>query len=795
MRPRPRLEQLRGQRDADARGAEAADRRVADLSAEHAVLAAVTVPDGTGQLDERRRAAAEAEREASAALRQAEQADTEARAARNSAVPPGPLEQARRDLRDLADLIAGTAPARARLDQARDQRASADTALEAAEAAGRLRQQDVDAARRAHVVADLRPHLIAGQACPVCEQPVGTLPAPQHAPAIDDAQQRLDEAMKTAAAARSTVKDAASAEARAAAELDSLAGQRTRRISSLTAALAGPLAGASLTITAGLLGHEGESAPAATAAGAAGRMDEAQARRAPDALAEIEASLRVRQGIEDAANAAAVAVGAARARARSAQDALEEAETRMAAARDALHAGRDPLVGLGAPPVDGVTLAAAWTRLATWAAGEAHARAAGLAEARQAAQAAAGQLSKAQADFGQAETDLSRLRADSTGAAGAEQQARTRLTELTARIDELGQLLQGAPDEDQVTAQLALRDKLEAAAADAEQRLLKDRAGRTDAQRAMTGLEQAESAARARLSAARDPVVRLGAPALGGTGIAAAWTALVTWSAREASARDGDITSARDRAGAARATAEQLTGRLSAELAAGGIELAPAAVAAGASAAVAGALERARAATTRIVERRDQATDLIARRDAARDEQQVARMLGDLLRSDQFPRWLVTAALDALVGDASAKLAALSGGQFDLTHEDGDFYVIDHTDADSRRSVRTLSGGETFQASLALALALSAQMTALAAGGAARLDSIFLDEGFGTLDPETLEVVASTLETLAQGQRMVGVITHVAALAERVPVRFMVSRDARTSSVTREGLASAAGAA
>ena len=86
--------------------------------------------------------------------------------------------------------------------------------------------------------------------------------------------------------------------------------------------------------------------------------------------------------------------------------------------------------------------------------------------------------------------------------------------------------------------------------------------------------------------------------------------------------------------------------------------------------------------------------------------------------------------------------------------------------------MRTLSGGETFQASLALALALSAQMSALAAAGAARLDSIFLDEGFGTLDPETLEVVATTLETLAQGQRMVGVITHVAALAERVPVRF-----------------------
>jgi DNA repair protein SbcC/Rad50 len=132
-------------------------------------------------------------------------------------------------------------------------------------------------------------------------------------------------------------------------------------------------------------------------------------------------------------------------------------------------------------------------------------------------------------------------------------------------------------------------------------------------------------------------------------------------------------------------------------------------------------------------------------------------------------------------------MARLSGGQFDLAHDAGEFFVVDHADADARRSVRTLSGGETFQASLALALALSSQISALAAAGAARLDSIFLDEGFGTLDSETLDVVASTLETLAQGERMVGVVTHVTALAERVPVRFRVARNARTSTVTREG--------
>ena len=93
--------------------------------------------------------------------------------------------------------------------------------------------------------------------------------------------------------------------------------------------------------------------------------------------------------------------------------------------------------------------------------------------------------------------------------------------------------------------------------------------------------------------------------------------------------------------------------------------------------------------------------------------------------------------------------------------------------------MKTLSGGETFQASLALALALSEQLSTLAAGGRTTLDSIFLDEGFGTLDPDALEVVASTLENLAQGNRMVGVVTHVAALAERVPVRFEVTRDSR----------------
>ena len=156
-------------------------------------------------------------------------------------------------------------------------------------------------------------------------------------------------------------------------------------------------------------------------------------------------------------------------------------------------------------------------------------------------------------------------------------------------------------------------------------------------------------------------------------------------------------------------------------------------------------------------ERRATAQRLRERRDEAAGRATVARRLGVLLDAKHFQRWLAAEALDILVVDASATLSELSGGQYELTHDKGEFLIVDHSDADSRRPVKTLSGGETFQASLALALALSEHLSGLAAAGTARLDSIFLDEGFGSLDEATLDVVAATLENLAaKGDRMVG---------------------------------------
>ena len=167
-------------------------------------------------------------------------------------------------------------------------------------------------------------------------------------------------------------------------------------------------------------------------------------------------------------------------------------------------------------------------------------------------------------------------------------------------------------------------------------------------------------------------------------------------------------------------------------------------------------------------------------------EHEVANELALHLRSDRFQRWVVGAALQRLVVGATQILRELSDDQYSLVVDDsGNFLVKDHDNADETRLAKTLSGGETFLASLSLALALSDQLVDLATEGSARLESLFLDEGFGTLDAETLDTVAATVENLAASGRMVGIVTHVRELADRVPIQFRVTKDARTSTVEK----------
>jgi exonuclease SbcC len=196
--------------------------------------------------------------------------------------------------------------------------------------------------------------------------------------------------------------------------------------------------------------------------------------------------------------------------------------------------------------------------------------------------------------------------------------------------------------------------------------------------------------------------------------------------------------------------------------------------------------ERATALVESLRERLVRRAELAAA--VARDEHRasVMRALALELRSDRLVAFVQGEALERLAMAASAHLQSLSEGRYRLACAEDEFEVIDTWNGDERRNVRTLSGGETFLASLALALSLAEQLSELAVGGHARLDSLFLDEGFGSLDPETLETVTAAVEALREGGRLVGIITHVAELADRMPARFVVRKSPRGSRIARE---------
>jgi exonuclease SbcC len=99
------------------------------------------------------------------------------------------------------------------------------------------------------------------------------------------------------------------------------------------------------------------------------------------------------------------------------------------------------------------------------------------------------------------------------------------------------------------------------------------------------------------------------------------------------------------------------------------------------------------------------------------------------------------------------------------------------------RDTSTLSGGETFLASLALALGLAEVVTASAGG--APLDALFVDEGFGSLDEEILDEVLDVLDGLREGGRLVGIVSHVPHLRDRIPSRLRVTKATSGSTVSQ----------
>ncbi|MBR7148169.1 MAG: SMC family ATPase [Firmicutes bacterium] len=139
---------------------------------------------------------------------------------------------------------------------------------------------------------------------------------------------------------------------------------------------------------------------------------------------------------------------------------------------------------------------------------------------------------------------------------------------------------------------------------------------------------------------------------------------------------------------------------------------------------------------------------------------------------------------DRILIRANRRLLVMSSGQYELARQKEsdnkqtqtglDLEVIDHYNG-SVRSVKTLSGGESFQASLSLALGLSDEIQAYAGG--IRLESMFVDEGFGSLDEESLNQAIRALSDLAEGNRLVGIISHVSELKERIDKQIVVTKE------------------
>jgi exonuclease SbcC len=154
-----------------------------------------------------------------------------------------------------------------------------------------------------------------------------------------------------------------------------------------------------------------------------------------------------------------------------------------------------------------------------------------------------------------------------------------------------------------------------------------------------------------------------------------------------------------------------------------------------------------------------------------------------------FQRYVLGVFLDEVLYAASQRLRIMSRGRFLLRRvreaaggrsAGGLDLEVEDTYTSTARPVSTLSGGESFLASLALALGLADVVQGYAGG--IRLETIFVDEGFGTLDPEALDLAIRALRDLQQGGRLVGIISHVTELKEWIDARLEITRDRRGSS-------------
>ncbi|WP_411700858.1 AAA family ATPase [Conyzicola sp.] len=219
------------------------------------------------------------------------------------------------------------------------------------------------------------------------------------------------------------------------------------------------------------------------------------------------------------------------------------------------------------------------------------------------------------------------------------------------------------------------------------------------------------------------------------------------------------------------------------------------------------ARDRARDTTAALSRRVTQFEQLVAAVNEQRDataqrrlEFDQLRQLASAVRGEEpntrrmrLETYVLAAQLEQIVTAANSRLRTMSAGRYTLEHDDALQYrntksglglAIRDEHTGRTRATHSLSGGETFLASLALALGLAEVVTNQT--GAITLDTLFIDEGFGSLDGDTLEIAMSTLDGLREGGRTIGLISHVEAMKEQIPAKLRITVSATGDSSIAE---------
>ncbi|MBI5506666.1 MAG: SMC family ATPase, partial [Deltaproteobacteria bacterium] len=710
--------------EAVARAARAADLRTRLADAE------VHLADAAG-------AAARSDREVNYELARCDELERELAGVREVVAKAEPRRAAVREATEIDARLGTLAQTRSQLIRQSVVIGGLEAELRRIDAAiGELRRRQRDARARwaAGQAAALALTLEEGRACPVCGSLEHPSPAVADAAGIGDAeiealQSELDEAEREREASAARLGAAREQGAGLRAGIDELA--------------------------RGLGDWADADAGRAAAALAQARQSLVEVGLAENRRREIEAALTARRAaIEEAESdreRARKLAEDARVRCAELRGQLEEAD-RQAAATDVISgAAADAITGAA---TDAITGAAA--DAITGAAADAITGAATDATARRATDATAGAATDATA---RAASD------DATGAtllAGELERARAAASWLDKAAE------QARAGEIRATAELASAREVDGRAAreDALARAaLEDTRAVFEAALAREGFAGADQARAAHLAGAELDALEAGLAAFDGA-IAGATSRVERARAASTGAAAPDLEAARERARAAKRAFQEVVVARAAGAAALGVTQS--------------ALRTLEAAAARLdaLERRYLVVGHVADVAAGRNDAGISLL-----------RFVLAALLDDVLASASERLRRMSQQRFALARAGDrrdrrssgglDLEVYDaHTGV--ARPVATLSGGESFLASLSLALGLADVVQSYAGG--IRLETIFIDEGFGTLDPEALDLAMRTLEDLQAGGRLVGIISHVPELKERVPARLEVTPGARGSS-------------